>query len=85
MPMLSGGRMPSVVEREIVSTAPGGPLDGATLASADGAPDADATAKALAEALDDGARDSAGEPLEQPARTKATAAVSSFALVTPRS
>ena len=79
--------MPSVVERAIVSTGPGGPLDGATLSLADGDadPDADATADAVAETLDDGARDSAGGPLEQPARTKATTAVRSFALVTPRS
>jgi hypothetical protein len=86
-PMLSGGRMPSVDERAIVSTEPGGPLgDGATLSLADGGdPDADAAAEALAEALDDGATDSAGEPLEQPARTNATIAVSTFTLVIPRS
>jgi hypothetical protein len=83
MPMLPGGRMPSVADRAIVSTGPGGPLDGATLSLADADPDG--AADALAPALDDGAVDSAGEPLEQPASTIATTATSTFAFVTRRS
>ena len=78
--------MPSVPERAIVSTGPGGPLgDAATLASADGVLDTDAAAEPLAEALDDGARDSAGEPAAQPDKTKATTAESTLTLVTGRS
>jgi len=87
MPMLPGGRMPAVVDRAIVSTGPDGPLDGTTLSLADGDadPDADAAADAVARALDDGARDSAGDPAAHPASKKATAATSTFALVTRRS
>jgi len=87
MAMLPGGRMPAVVDRAIVSTAPGGPLgEAATVSLADdGGADADAVADALASALEDGAADSAGEPLEQPASTMATSATSSFGFVTPRS
>ena len=86
MPRLPGGRIPSVVDRAIVSTGPGGPKDGATLSPMEGGgADVDAEADALAPALDDGAVDSAGEPLEQPASTIATTATSSFGFVTPRS
>ena len=84
MPMLPGGRMPSVVDRAIVSTGPGGPPDGATLSLAeDGG--ADSEADPLANALDDGAWDSAGEPAAQPARMNAASTVISLTSVTGRS
>jgi hypothetical protein len=86
MARLPGGRIPSVVDRAIVSTGPGGPTDGATLSPAEGGgADVDAEADAVAPTLDDGAVDSAGEPLEQPASTMAIAAVSILAFVMQRS
>jgi hypothetical protein len=79
--------MPSVVDRAIVSTGPGGPLgDAATLSLAEGGEaDADADTDALAPALADGARDSPDELLAHPASTKATSPVNTFALITRRS
>jgi hypothetical protein len=86
MAMLSGGRIPPVVDRAIVSTGPGDPLgDGMRLSLAVSDDIGDPDGAELASALDEGATELAGEPVAHPARTSATSPVSSLAFVTRRS